>query len=75
MKTSKETLNNLQTMDKALSNVQGTIFKVIAAREKNKNAPDDELLETWTNFRTQMQKLQEEVNQVIDCISFEDDKL
>lgn len=75
MKTAKETLNNLQTMDKALNNVQGTIFKVIAAREQNKNAPDDELLETWTNFRMQMQKLQVEVNQVMDCIFFEDDKL
>ena len=72
MKTSKEILKNLQTMDKALNKVQGTIFKVVAAREQNIYALDDEMLETWANFRTEMQKLQKEVTKVMDCISFED---
>ena len=72
MKTTKKVFNNLQTMDKALANVQGGIFKVIAAREQNKNSLDDEMPQTWTNFRTEMQDLQTEVNKVMDCISFED---
>lgn len=72
MKTSKETFINLQTMDKALANVQGTIFKVVAAREQNINALNDDMSETWANFRTQMQELQEEVEKVMSCINSED---
>ncbi|PIP94049.1 MAG: hypothetical protein COV37_19265 [Bdellovibrio sp. CG11_big_fil_rev_8_21_14_0_20_39_38] len=72
MKTTKKVFNNLQTMDKALANVQGGIFKVIAAREQNKNSLDDDMSETWANFRTQMQELQEEVKKVMVCITSED---
>jgi len=72
MKTSQEILKNLQIMDKALANVQETILKVMLLREKNFNALDDEMPQTWTNFRTEMQDLQTEVNKVMDCISFED---
>jgi len=72
MKITKKVFNNLQTIDIALANVQGGIFKVIAAREQNKNSLDDDLSETWANFRTQMQELQEEVKKVISCINSED---
>lgn len=72
MKTSQEILNNLQTMDEALANIQGQVFLIVAARKENINALDDDMTETWSNFRTEMQKLQEEVKQVIECISFED---
>jgi len=72
MKTTKKVFNNLQTMDKALANVQDGIFKVIAAREQNKNSLDDDMSETWANFRTQMQELQEEVKKVMVCITSED---
>lgn len=72
MKTSQEILINLQTMDKTLANVQNKMLTAVLAREQNINALDDEMSETWANFRTEMQELQAEVNKVIECILFED---
>lgn len=74
MKVSKNKFHNLQQMDEALGNIQGQVFLIVAARKENINALDDDMSETWANFRTEMQQLYEEVKQVMGCISFEDGK-
>lgn len=70
MKTNK--LNNLQKMDKSLDKILYQVVSVIAARKANHNAYDNDLAETWANFRTEAEKLQKEIYFVVTRIQIED---
>lgn len=63
MKTNK--LTNLQKMDNSLDKVLHQVVDLISARKANKNAYDDDLAETWANFRTEAEKLQKEISLVV----------
>lgn len=72
MKTNK--LTNLQKMDKSLDKVLHQVVDLISARKANQSAYDDDLAETWANFRTKAEKLKEEISLVVSCIQLEEGK-
>lgn len=72
MKTNK--LTNLEKMDKSLDKVLHQVVDLISARKANQNAYDDDLAETWANFRTAAEKLQKEISLVVSCIQLEEGK-
>lgn len=61
MKTSKTKLTNLQKMDKSLDKILHQVVSVIAARKANQNAYEDDLKETWENFRTEAEQFKKEI--------------
>lgn len=72
MKKQKTKLTNIQKMDKSLDKILHQIVDLIAARKANKNAYDDDLADTWANFRTEADKLQKEISLIVSCIQLED---
>jgi len=72
MKKQKAKLTNIQQMDKSLDKVLHQVVDLIAARKANQNAYDDDLADTWANFRTEADKLQKEISLVVSCIQLED---
>lgn len=70
MKTNKPT--NLNKMDKSLDNILHQVVSVISVRKLNKNAYDDDLKETWENFRMEAKNLEKEVSRFISCLQLED---
>lgn len=70
MKTNK--LANLIKMDKSLDKILHQVASVIGARKLNKNAYDDDLKETWENFRTEAKNLEKEISRFVSCLKLED---
>ena len=72
MKKQKTKLTNIQKMDKSLDKVLHQVVDLIAARKANQNAYDNDLADTWANFRKEADKLQKEISLVVSCIQLED---
>jgi len=70
MKTNK--LTNLNKMDKSLDKILHQVVNVISARKLNKNAYDDDLKETWENFRTEAKSLEKEISRFVSSLQLED---
>lgn len=69
---SKVKMSNLNKMDKSLDKILHQVVNVIGARKLNQNAYDDDLKETWENFRTEAKNLEKEISRFISCLQLED---
>lgn len=69
---SKAKVNNLNKMDRSLDKILHQVVNVIGSRKLNKNAYDDDLKETWENFRTEVGKLEKEISKFSTFLKIED---
>lgn len=74
MKTNKNQITNLQKMDKSLDKILHQVVSVIAARKENQNAYDDDLKETWGNFRTVAEQFKREVDNMFGHVLLEENE-
>ncbi|MGE3611013.1 MAG: hypothetical protein AB7I27_15590 [Bacteriovoracaceae bacterium] len=74
MKTNNSKLTNMEKMDNLLDGILRQVAIVYSARRGNANAHDDDLAETWATFRTEAEKLQTDISQVVTYIQLEESK-
>ncbi len=74
MKTNNSKQTNMEKMDNLLDSILRQVAVVYSARRSNVNAYDDDLAETWATFRTEAEKLQTDISQVVAYIQLEESK-
>jgi hypothetical protein len=71
----KNKISTLRKVDKTLDKILHQVVSVIGARKLNKNSYDDDLKETWENFRTEAKNLEKEVSRFVSFLQLEDGEI